>query len=369
MWVPIHRCPSFATLKKKKGMNGEEEEEEDNGGFLLSKPKTEQLNNENIFMNRLEIGHSSMQGYRRNMEDAHIIDAMESLPDHTLLAVLDGHAGDGTSTYASLRFTEVIEETSQWKQYAALSQEERTKDDAIRVLQQAMVQAYVDMDEELNSSDFLDSSGSTAVSCIITPTHILCANVGDSRCVIGTKNGLAINMSEDHKPSSPVEKKRIIAANGFVYMDRVNGELAMSRALGDFQYKQSNELNTAEQMVTCYPEIAVHIRDKEMDKFVVLACDGVWDVMSNAEAISYLVTIVPATASENTAESMAYSLIDLALNLNSTDNLSAIVVRLNEHSPLDKEEIKEDINEKDSSKKNKKINTTGDDKKSKKSKK
>lgn len=356
MWTPIHRCPTFAAIKKKKVMNGEE----DNGGFLLSKPNTEQLNNENIFMNGHEIGHSSMQGYRRSMEDAHIIDAMESLPDHTLLAVLDGHAGDGTSTYASLRFTEVIEETTQWKKYAELSKEERTKDNAIKILSEAMVQAYVDMDEELRSSDFLDSSGSTAVACIITPSHIICANVGDSRCVIGTKNGLAINMSEDHKPSTPDEKKRIIKANGFVYMDRVNGELAMSRALGDFQYKQSKELNTAEQMVTCYPDIAVHKRDNEMDKFVVLACDGVWDVMSNAEAISYLVTIVPATASENTAESMAYSLIDLSLNLNSTDNLSAIVVKLNAKLPLDTEE---EVKEENSSKKNKLNNAAINDEK------
>ena len=70
-------------------------------------------------------------------------------------------------------------------------------------------------------------------------------------------------------------------------MDRVNGELAMSRALGDYQYKQNEGLGTSEQMVSCYPDISVYVR-KDEDDVMVLACDGIWDVMSNVEAVSYI---------------------------------------------------------------------------------
>ena len=117
---------------------------------------------------------------------------------------------------------------------------------------------------------------------LITPTHVLCANVGDSRCVLSTEVQI-ISMSEDHKPSIVNEHDRITRAGGFVLCDRVNGEvraqrqrqrrcldgtcgcltysfpcpsllvvveqLAMSRALGDYQYKGNVGLGPEHQMV------------------------------------------------------------------------------------------------------------------------
>ena len=98
---------------------------------------------------------------------------------------------------------------------------------------------------------------------MITPTHIVCANVGDSRCVLGlqpTEVRSTIALSDDHKPSNEEEKLRIEKAGGFVLFDRVNGELAMSRAFGDFQYKSDTNLTLAEQLVLPIPDIAVHVR-------------------------------------------------------------------------------------------------------------
>lgn len=81
-------------------------------------------------------------------------------------------------------------------------------------------------------------AGCTATTLLITPTEIICANAGDSRTVlsIGKK---AEPMSEDHKPDDVNERKRIYNANGFVEDGRVNGMLALSRALGDFEYKNN----------------------------------------------------------------------------------------------------------------------------------
>lgn len=111
-------------------------------------------------------------------------------------------------------------------------------------------------------------------------------------------------------------------------MDRVNGELAMSRALGDFQYKRNEDLSESSQMVSCYPDIAVHIRSS-LDQLLVLACDGVWDVMTNVESINYLQDIILSEDKNAKSEGMAEALVELALTAGSTDNISCVIVKLN----------------------------------------
>lgn len=121
---------------------------------------------------------------------------------------------------------------------------------------------------------------------VITPTHVVCANVGDSRCIVGsTIDGATVSLTDDHKPSNPEERARIEKVGAFVRDDRVNGELAMSRALGDFRYKRNAELQTHEHPVICYPDVAVHKRSGKGDQVLVLACDGVFDVMKNDEVM------------------------------------------------------------------------------------
>ena len=79
-------------------------------------------------------------------------------------------------------------------------------------------------------------AGTTATVVLITRTQMICANAGDSRTVL-CKGGRAVNMSEDHKPENSGELSRIQRSGGFVEEGRVNGMLALSRALGDFEYK------------------------------------------------------------------------------------------------------------------------------------
>jgi len=107
-----------------------------------------------------------------------------------------------------------------------------------------------------NSSNPALLCGCTATCIIITPTHIICANSGDSRVVLGRSSGneMCCPLSEDHKPDNPEEKARIEACGGFVEENRVNGSLALSRALGDFEYKGS-DVDFTQQMVTCDPEV------------------------------------------------------------------------------------------------------------------
>ena len=97
-----------------------------------------------------------------------------------------------------------------------------------------------------------DVSGCTSVTAIVTPSYIICANAGDSRCVMGTEN-TAKPLSEVHKPYSEIEKKRIENAGGFVQWNSVDGDLAVSRALGDFSYKNRPDFHAQHQKVIVNP--------------------------------------------------------------------------------------------------------------------
>jgi len=80
-------------------------------------------------------------------------------------------------------------------------------------------------------------------------------------------------LSFDHKPQNEGEKARITAAGGFVDFGRVNGNLALSRAIGDFEFKKSADLPPEQQIVTAFPEVTVHEIGQD-DEFIVVACDG-----------------------------------------------------------------------------------------------
>lgn len=94
-----------------------------------------------------------------------------------------------------------------------------------------------------------EQAGSTAVVVVIKNKDLYCANVGDSRA-IASINGKVEELSLDHKPSNEIELKRIMAAGGWVDCNRVNGNLALSRALGDFGFKRNEKKTAKEQIVT-----------------------------------------------------------------------------------------------------------------------
>ena len=133
-------------------------------------------------------------------------------------------------------------------------------------------------------------AGCTAVVALVKGSKLYVANAGDSRAVL-SRQGKAIPLSFDHKPSHPVERKRIESAGGFVSnmggMSRVNGNLNLSRAIGDLKYKGNKELHPKHQIITAEPDV----EGAEIlpgDEFMLLACDGIWDVLTNQEAIDFV---------------------------------------------------------------------------------
>ena len=128
--------------------------------------------------------------------------------------------------------------------------------------------------------------GCTACVALICKTDIYVANAGDSRCVL-SKGGIAVNLSEDHKPDIEKEKKRIERAGGFVEENRVNGVINLSRSLGDLDYKQNKKLKVDEQMITALPDVRCERIANDTD-FLILACDGIWDCMTSQGAVDYV---------------------------------------------------------------------------------
>lgn len=141
---------------------------------------------------------------------------------------------------------QILEETAQFQQYVAAKDPSQ-----IELFGAALRQTFLDADVQLRAfqdTGASDRSGCTSVVACVTPKFIICANAGDSRCVMGTE-GITKPLSEDHKPTDEGEKNRIEAAGGSVSWKRVDGDLAVSRALGDFQYKTRPDLPAEQQKV------------------------------------------------------------------------------------------------------------------------
>lgn len=233
------------------------------------------------------------------MEDAHAtilnLDGKTGEEKTSFFAVYDGHGGSAVAQFSGRTLHTRLIETEEYKKsdYPA-----------------ALKRAFLTTDEALRASPQYasDPSGCTAVAALLVKTpkteeekaneapkpdkpekvarRIYVANSGDSRSVLSV-SGEAKPMSFDHKPTNPEENARICSAGGFVEFGRVNGNLALSRAIGDFEFKQNPDLPPEQQIVTADPEIVIHDVTGE-EEFLVLACDGIWDCLSNQQVVDFV---------------------------------------------------------------------------------
>lgn len=139
-----------------------------------------------------------------------------------------------------------------------------------------------------NLPDHPIHAGCTAIVAVLIGRTLTIANAGDSRAVLCRAGGRAEALSIDHKPHQDREMSRITKAGGFVnQFGRVNGNLNLSRSIGDLKYKQIPGLTPAEQMITADPDI-VQVTLDPQDEFIILGCDGIWDCLSNDQAVKYV---------------------------------------------------------------------------------
>ncbi|KAJ5740906.1 Protein phosphatase 2C [Penicillium malachiteum] len=254
-------------------------------GQTLSEPVVEKVSSEGEDDCCL-YGVSAMQGWRISMEDAHAAvldlqakysnkDGKPTDPAERLafFGVYDGHGGDKVALFAGEHLHRIV-----------AKQDAFAKGD----IEQAMKDGFLATDRAILEDPRYEEevSGCTASTSIISKHKIWVANAGDSRSVLGVK-GRAKPLSYDHKPQNEGEKARITAAGGFVDFGRVNGNLALSRAIGDFEFKKSAELSPEQQIVTAYPDVTMHELTED-DEFLVIACDGIWDCQSSQAVVEFV---------------------------------------------------------------------------------
>ncbi|KDR84393.1 hypothetical protein GALMADRAFT_237240 [Galerina marginata CBS 339.88] len=209
------------------------------------------------------------------MEDAHatILD-LDGNGDqnNAFFAVYDGHGGSATAKFAGQNV------------HKRLTSEESYKEKNYKT---ALKKAFLGTDQDLLADKGRDASGCTAIAALLTNDNkIYVANAGDSRSVIGIQ-GKAKDLSSDHKPTNYSERERITAAGGKVVGRRVEADLALSRALGDFKYKKNASLGPEAQIITANPDVTCH-QITEEDEFLVLACDGIWECLSSQQVVNYI---------------------------------------------------------------------------------
>lgn len=175
------------------------------------------------------------------------------------------------------------------------------------------------------------SDATKAINSLQSRRTILAANIGDSRAVL-CRNGTGWALSRDHKPNDPLERERIENQGGQVIwcgdtddfglpieergIYRVNGNLALSRAVGDRSEKPA---------VSAEPEIiSVPVLDDE-DLFILLATDGLWDVMDSQEAVSYILSLHDAKLSK---KKIATQIVEEALRRGTYDNVTVVIIWL-----------------------------------------
>mmetsp|Transcript_80863 Transcript_80863/g.187755 ORF Transcript_80863/g.187755 Transcript_80863/m.187755 type:complete len:365 (+) Transcript_80863:71-1165(+) len=245
-------------------------------------------------------GVSCMQGWRDRMEDAHL--TVPNLPgqsDVAMFGVMDGHGGEQVARFCERHLPaetarscgqDVVEGL-----VTAFHQMDQMLADPRNLAELRSLSldpwAKVTQDQQAVHPDHV---GCTATVCCIRNDTIVVANAGDSRAVL-SRGGQAIDMSEDHKPNLPREEARIKRAGGSVFEQRVgqrsvyrvNGDLSLSRAIGDLRYKKNTSLPPQDQIVCCNPDIRIFRRQPD-DEFMVIACDGIWDVLTSQEVVNFV---------------------------------------------------------------------------------
>lgn len=239
-------------------------------------------------------GYSCMQGWRIQMEDAHFATAClegDGWMDTAAFGVMDGHGGKEVAQFCERHLPPEIGRGP--------SKDTRS----------ALIAAFHRMDELLGDDDPQDKTrpmgsraiaanpdwvGCTAVVCLIRPDVIVVANAGDSRAVLSRRHQ-AVPLSEDHKPNLPTERNRIQKAGGSIERQqvgsvvqyRVNGNLNLSRSIGDLEYKKNPRLQPNEQIICSTPDVHTFRREAG-DEFVIIACDGIWDVLGSQDAVDFV---------------------------------------------------------------------------------
>ncbi|GFP81233.1 probable protein phosphatase 2c 13 [Phtheirospermum japonicum] len=275
------------------------------------------------FAPKIRSGSHTDIGPRSSNEDQHV--CIDDLADHvgshyswsepsSFYAVFDGHGGPDAALYMKNNSTRFFFEDAELPQNP-----DNDENKFIQDLENSHRRSFLIADKALSDDAAVDSyCGTTALTALVVGNNLLIANVGDCRAVLCRK-GDAVQLSQDHRPTCQVERKRVEDLGGTIEYGYLNGELAVTRALGDWYMKLP--FGSASPL-TAEPEFQLTLLTED-DEFLIIGCDGIWDVMSNQEAVGL---VRRELMNHGDPQRCAEELINHALMRDTCDNVTAIVV-------------------------------------------
>ncbi|KAL9291713.1 putative protein phosphatase 2C 43 [Arabidopsis thaliana] len=249
--------------------------------------------------------------YREYMEDEHI--CIDDLSDHL-----------GSSFYrfpVPMAFYENA--MSLFFEDAVFRQSPSVVDSLfLKELETSHREAYRLADLAMEDERIVSSScGTTALTALVIGRHLMVANVGDCRAVLCRK-GKAVDMSFDHKSTFEPERRRVEDLGGYFEGEYLYGDLAVTRALGDWSIKRFSPLGESLSPLISDPDIQQMILTEE-DEFLIMGCDGVWDVMTSQYAVTF---VRQGLRRHGDPRRCAMELGREALRLDSSDNVTVVVI-------------------------------------------
>ncbi|GET92313.1 protein phosphatase 2c-like protein [Leishmania tarentolae] len=263
----------------------------------------------------LEVGVASDQGIRSSMEDEHVTVVQ---PEVCFFGIYDGHGGRQCAEYVRSRLHEIT------LSHECLKTAPR----------KAISDAFAQVEREFlgQTTHDMSSAGCVCAAAVVQGSVLTVGNVGDCEVVLA-RAGQPVLLTVKHNPGcNDAEAARVKKAGGCIFNCRVGHphlnprmcSLAVSRAVGDAGFKLAEYTNGKPSGIIAVADTAEVLLAKE-DAFLILACDGLWDTMSYAEAVE-LATAYMASGAD--ANSVADQLVREALRRGTRDNVTAIFVRL-----------------------------------------
>ena len=267
----------------------------------------------------MKVYSHSLQGKRQSNEDQHIHILNQDKSDENLnpinfFGVFDGHGGKAVSKYLKDNLPQFFINKFNKDIYSNQSSASKYFVKVFNLLQDKLKNEHPRVAVRCGSTaligiHFKDNE---------EKNRLWLLNVGDTRAIKCNKLNIAEQLTQDHKPNSPEEKARIEQLGGTIEFDGVDWrvkDLSLSRAFGDLD---------CTPYVTHLPQIYKH-RISSSDKFMIFACDGLWDVMQNQDAVDF---INEKLLDKKFKGNYAKELAELAYNKGSLDNITVMVYML-----------------------------------------
>jgi len=267
-----------------------------------------------------------MKGRRKKMEDRiirfddlnELCSMLKTNVNRALYAVYDGHSGDEVSEMISTMLhqkliTELIRNSG--------------GGNILELMRKSIYETDIDICFILN--EHVMKAGSTVAIAMITGEDCYVANLGDSEVLLGRRLGVEDNydfkpvvLTFKHNPDVKEEKLRIERGGGTIAKGRLYGNLAISRAMGDSEFKKPK----VEMDYISRDPYLNHVHLTEQDQFIVISCDGLYEKLNYNDIIEI---VVPNKEAGKTAAEVAEILAQTSYDKGSEDNISVIVIYLN----------------------------------------